>query len=55
MGGKYHIRTNEKRDFGDTTDYYTNSFIELIKLMIAKQGKIIFIVRQFETEKGKTK
>lgn len=47
MGGKYHIRTGEKRDFGDTTDYYTNSFWKYLKLRIQKRGKILFVTKNY--------
>lgn len=46
MSGKYHVRTNEKREFGDYTDYYVNSFWEYLKLRIKKSGKIIFVTKQ---------
>ena len=47
MGGKYHIRTDEPREFGDTTDYYLNSLWEVIKLRISKKGRILFITRHY--------
>ena len=54
MGSKYWIRTNEKRVFPlqtiDYTDYYVNSFIEYIKLMVLKKGKILFIQKQFSSQ-----
>ena len=53
MGSKYWIRTNEKRvsplQTIDYTDYYINSFIEYIKLRVLKNGKILFIQRQFSS------
>lgn len=47
MGGKYCVRTNEEREFGDTTDYYVNSLWEYMKLRIIKRNKIIFVQKQY--------
>jgi len=47
MGGKYQIRTNEKREFGDYTDYYANNLWAYIKLRIKKHGQIRFITKQY--------
>lgn len=47
MGGKYQVRTDEIRDFGDTTDYYVNNLFQLVKLLITKRGKIIFVTKQY--------
>lgn len=47
MVGKYHVRTDEPRDFGDTTDYFVYSLWEVVKLRISKKGRILFITRYY--------
>lgn len=47
MGSKYQVRTEEATEFSSVTDYYVNSLFELIKLIIKKRGKIIFITKQY--------
>ena len=50
MGGKYQIRTTEKREFGDTTDYYVDTFWEYFKLRIQKRGQILFVTKRYQEE-----
>lgn len=47
MGGKYHIRTNEVRDFGDTTDYYIDSLLKVLKILVTKKKHIIFVTKHY--------
>lgn len=51
MGGRYMVRTDEVREYPlvdkPTTDYYINTLWELIKLLITKRGKILFVTRWF--------
>ena len=47
MGGKYRVRTDEKRTFGDTSDYYVNTLFAFLKLTVSKRSKIIFIQINF--------
>lgn len=47
MGGKYHLRTDEVREFADTTDYYIDSLFDLVKLLISKRNRIIFVTKNY--------
>ena len=52
MGLKYLMRTNEVREFSlqniNYTDYYTNSSLELLRLLITKRKRIIYVTRWFD-------
>ena len=51
MRSKYLIRTNEKRVFSSKaigyTNYYTSSILELLKTLLIKRKRIIFITKWF--------
>ena len=52
MGQKYLMRTNEVREFPlqtiNHTDYYTNSSLEFLRLLITKRKRIIYVTRWFD-------
>lgn len=51
MGSKYLVRTSERRKYPmeelEYTDYRFNRFSFLIKLLLTKRGKILFVTKWF--------
>ena len=49
MGAKYLMRTSEPRQYPldqlDYTDYRFNSTFTLLKLLVMKRGKILFVTK----------